>query len=242
MSDAKSPPDLSMDEILAQIRRIIAEDDQPAGPSTASTATSSGATARARTGSAASAGAGIGSGTDLATGDPAAGGFDRGAPAKDLAGDTANASDIVELTEAINEDGSVRHLTPRGSSSGIAALREPPPAPGRVEPDPEPQSASSRPDASSPSPVPEQAVAPDEKLVSDAASSAAAAAFARPSAPHEPPPQHELPLGAGGRTLEDIVRDLLKPMVQTWLDEHLAEIVERLVQAEIAGVGKSGPA
>jgi cell pole-organizing protein PopZ len=29
MSDAKSPSDLSMDEILATIRRIIADEEQP---------------------------------------------------------------------------------------------------------------------------------------------------------------------------------------------------------------------
>ena len=37
----------------------------------------------------------------------------------------------------------------------------------------------------------------------------------------------------GGPTLEDMVRAEIRPMVKTWLDEHLAPMVERLVRAEI---------
>jgi cell pole-organizing protein PopZ len=78
--------------------------------------------------------------------------------------------------------------------------------------------------------------------VSDWASTAAGAAFARlASAPREPRPEHEPAAGAAGRALEDVVRDLLRPVLRTWLDEHLPEIVERLVKAEIAGAGKPGP-
>jgi cell pole-organizing protein PopZ len=40
-------------------------------------------------------------------------------------------------------------------------------------------------------------------------------------------------LGHTGRTLEDIVRDALRPMLQAWLDQHLPRLVERLVQEEI---------
>jgi cell pole-organizing protein PopZ len=35
------------------------------------------------------------------------------------------------------------------------------------------------------------------------------------------------------RTLEDIARDLLRPMLKTWLDDNLPQLVERLVRAEI---------
>jgi cell pole-organizing protein PopZ len=35
------------------------------------------------------------------------------------------------------------------------------------------------------------------------------------------------------RSLEDITRDLLRPMLQTWLDDNLPQLVERLVRAEI---------
>jgi cell pole-organizing protein PopZ len=39
-----------------------------------------------------------------------------------------------------------------------------------------------------------------------------------------------------GVTLEDIVRDELRPMLKGWLDENLAPLVERLVRAEIERV------
>lgn len=39
---------------------------------------------------------------------------------------------------------------------------------------------------------------------------------------------------AGSITLEEAVRSELRPMLKAWLDEHLADIVERVVKAEIA--------
>ena len=38
---------------------------------------------------------------------------------------------------------------------------------------------------------------------------------------------------ADGKTLEDIVADMLKPMLKQWLDQHLPETVDRLVREEI---------
>jgi len=43
----------------------------------------------------------------------------------------------------------------------------------------------------------------------------------------------------GDKPLDQIVQDLLRPLLQTWLDENLPQIVERLVQAEIARIGRS---
>ena len=40
------------------------------------------------------------------------------------------------------------------------------------------------------------------------------------------------------RTLEDIARDLLCPMLKTWLDDNLPQLVERLVRAEIERVSR----
>ena len=34
-------------------------------------------------------------------------------------------------------------------------------------------------------------------------------------------------------TLEDIVRETLRPMLKSWLDENLPRVVERMVQAEV---------
>jgi uncharacterized protein len=40
------------------------------------------------------------------------------------------------------------------------------------------------------------------------------------------------------RTLEDLVRDMLRPMLKGWLDDNLPVIVERLVKAEIERVSR----
>jgi cell pole-organizing protein PopZ len=37
-------------------------------------------------------------------------------------------------------------------------------------------------------------------------------------------------------TLEDVVRETLRPMLRSWLDENLTRVVERMVQAEIERV------
>ena len=37
-------------------------------------------------------------------------------------------------------------------------------------------------------------------------------------------------------TLEDVVRETLRPMLTSWLDENLPRVVERMVQAEIERV------
>jgi cell pole-organizing protein PopZ len=40
----------------------------------------------------------------------------------------------------------------------------------------------------------------------------------------------------GGPTIEDVVREELRPMLKEWLDQHLPPLVERLVRAEIERV------
>jgi uncharacterized protein len=179
MSDAKAPPEPSMEEIIATIKRIIAEEEQ--------------------SGSLAPAG-------------------------------TGGSSDILELTEAVGDDGTVRHLPPVGPPRPSPPAETPatPEPGGRIEPaPPRPQAAVST-----------VSETPAERLVSTAAAAAAAAAFARlGTVPRERRRESELALAAGsGRTLEDIVRDLLRPMLQAWLDENLPTLVERMVRAELSRV------
>ena len=53
--------------------------------------------------------------------------------------------------------------------------------------------------------------------------------------------QGDIAIGGGDRTLEDIVRETLRPLLQAWLDDNLPALVERLVRAEIARVvGEAG--
>ena len=43
--------------------------------------------------------------------------------------------------------------------------------------------------------------------------------------------------GVATRTLEEVVTELLKPMLKAWLDENLPPLVERLVKREIVKLG-----
>jgi cell pole-organizing protein PopZ len=191
MPDAKSQPEPSMEEIIASISRIIAEDKTPEDRNT-----------REKKPSAAASG---------------------------------EVSDILELTQAVNDDGSLRDVTPRSQDGAEAAAQSKSPGSGAAaRVDPEPLRAG-------PSTEPRLDVA-GGRIVSTAASGAAAAAFAQLGAlPRDSRRQGELPLGSAERTLEAIVREMLRPMLQAWLDEHLPGIVERLVREEIAQVvGESG--
>ena len=46
--------------------------------------------------------------------------------------------------------------------------------------------------------------------------------------------QREMPADTGA--LDAVVREMLKPMLKDWLDEHLPAIVEQLVTREIARI------
>ncbi|HEY1261236.1 MAG TPA: DUF2497 domain-containing protein [Stellaceae bacterium] len=151
----------------------------------------------------------------------------------------AEQKDVFELTEAIGEDGSVRRIKPAGAADGPtakppgAAKAPSPPLGPRIEPEP----PRAEPAIGTPGPRPMR-----ERILSAATSEAAAASFARLGAmPRERPREGELLMGAGDRTLEEIVRETLRPLLQAWLDEHLPAIVERLVREEIARVvGEAG--
>ncbi len=45
-------------------------------------------------------------------------------------------------------------------------------------------------------------------------------------------------LTQNARTLEDLVKEMLKPMLKVWLDDNLPPLVERLVRAEIERVAR----
>ena len=47
-------------------------------------------------------------------------------------------------------------------------------------------------------------------------------------------------LTSNARTLEDLVREMLRPLLKNWLDDNLPTIVERLVRAEIERVARGG--
>ena len=51
-------------------------------------------------------------------------------------------------------------------------------------------------------------------------------------------PPGDTVLTSTARTLEDLVKDMLRPMLKAWLDDNLPPLVERLVRAEIERVAR----
>jgi len=47
-------------------------------------------------------------------------------------------------------------------------------------------------------------------------------------------------LSNNARTLEDLVKEMLRPMLKSWLDDNLPGMVERIVKAEIERVSRGG--
>jgi cell pole-organizing protein PopZ len=45
-------------------------------------------------------------------------------------------------------------------------------------------------------------------------------------------------VGNGSRTLEDMVTDLMRPLLKEWLDQNLPATVDRLVQKEIERIAR----
>jgi uncharacterized protein len=181
MSDPKGQHEPSMEEILASIRRIIAEDGEPAA-----------------------------------------------APATEEKAQPQRGEEVLELTEVVEEDGTVVSIT----AGGKRPAPEPPPPAKPIF------GVETPPPQEEPEPPPPPFVAPpldeDDRLVSAATESASVSALSQLSALGAGRDQlGNLPLGDAGRTLEDLVRELLKPMLRDWLDANLPQLVERLVQDEI---------
>jgi cell pole-organizing protein PopZ len=47
-------------------------------------------------------------------------------------------------------------------------------------------------------------------------------------------------LSENARTLEDIVKEMMRPMLREWLEQNLPSLVERVVRAEIERVARGG--
>ena len=69
----------------------------------------------------------------------------------------------------------------------------------------------------------------EEGLVSAVTTEAGASAFAQLAGASDP----NLMLGRADRTLESLVREVMRPLLSSWLEANLPNVVERLVQAEI---------
>jgi cell pole-organizing protein PopZ len=119
-----------------------------------------------------------------------------------------------------------------------------PAEPPMVSPALAPVPAPEPPDAFMPAPVmaatipasaPPPVMPPAATLVAPAA--AAAAAAARGELSRAVTPDRTAGISRSpGLTIEDMVREELRPMLKEWLDLHLPPLVERLVRAEIERV------
>lgn len=112
------------------------------------------------------------------------------------------------------------------------------------EPEPEPMATVGDLDIYSPEPEPEPVYTPPpaapnpvfnrdevaETLVGATASSAAASAFGSLSS--------ALLMPKDARTLEDVVRELLRPLLKEWLDQNLPRIVETKVEEEVQRIAR----
>ena len=74
-----------------------------------------------------------------------------------------------------------------------------------------------------------------EGLLAPAVAAAAAASVGRLL--HAVSGERGATVTRGGPSIEDVVREELRPLLKDWLDQHLPAIVERLVRAEIERVG-----
>ena len=78
---------------------------------------------------------------------------------------------------------------------------------------------------------PRPQVAPDQGLISSATVSAVDSAFNTLA---------YTVIGQNARTLEDLVKEMLRPLLKSWLDDNLPGMVERIVRAEIERVSRGG--
>jgi uncharacterized protein len=217
----------SMEEILASIRRIIADDDanksapRPAEPPPAAAAAAPAPAARPAPPPQAPPPA-----PPRVT--PPEPSLDEAADPEPMADEEDQASDILDLTEQME-----------------APMPQPAPAPKPApqfrtidgsfdvsyeEERPAPQMPM--PEARAPSPSEDNAYRGDgrsNQLLSGMTSAAVDSAFNTLA---------QTVLVQNARTLEDLVREMLRPMLKAWLDDNLPGMVERLVRAEIERVSR----
>lgn len=112
-------------------------------------------------------------------------------------------------------------------------------AEAQPEPQPEPEPMVDTTGFADAAPMPDRDLSADlaAELLEPATSAAVRSAFSKLSTPKVTP---DLPLGAGGLTIEAMIREMLRPMLKEWLDENLPSMVERLVAQEIERVSRGG--
>jgi hypothetical protein len=214
----------TMEEILASIRRIIADDDPAKPPQAAAKPPAVAeppprpAPAPARAPEPAPEPAGGNGQDDI---DALMASFDEPSPPP---APPEPANDVLDLTDAVApppapaRPAAFKPIEPRADLEFRDFVEEAPPRPAPAPRTPEP-----RPMMLSP------AAEDEDTLVSSQTSVAVSAAFGSLA--------HTI-LSQNARTLEDLVKEMLRPMLKQWLDDNLPLVVERLVRAEIERVAR----
>lgn len=215
MAQAAKSQEPSMEEILASIRRIIAEDDsEKLGQSPAESAgvelnpdTAAASLGAART---------MGDSTpQSALQETPSTGISAGIGAFPGTAKASRSATILDLAEPFASSAPRATTTPSLDSS--------PPAP------PEPIEDALVNEAASVIQTGAAREGESGGLISSATSAAVDSAFNALA---------QTVLVQNARTLEDLVREMLRPMLKVWLDDNLPAMVERLVRAEIERVSR----
>lgn len=207
--ETKSDEDLTMEEILSSIRKIISEDEEASGDSEAE------AEAEAETEVEM---AEVEEAEAVAEPEPAPEPEPEPEPAEveaSPAEEAAEVEDVLDLTDVIEEE-----VEDEVELEDVELSDEPEPA----APEPAP-----------PEPVEEVEIAMEEEPFPKGEGLLSSDAAQRTSDIID---QLAVTLTSGyegdGRTLEGLVKAMLKPMLKEWLDANLPDIVQRSVEAEIA--------
>lgn len=153
----------------------------------------------------------------------------------------ARDGDVLELTNIVHDDGSIGGSAPEPVPEPPRRRAAPPPREPEPIREPAPEPRVSR---RAPPPEPPRQARPQsdfdmvekedrDSVLSTQATSAISNAFGALTR------ERDVGIG-GGTTLEDIVAQMMKPMLAAWLDEHLPEIVERVVQQEVERAARGG--
>lgn len=214
MADVRSHSEPTMEEILASIRRIIAEDEPPPPAAPAPLPQRPPMPETAPRNYVPLPPQSYGSATRPS--------YDTTPPLYTQDPSSMPPQDVLDLTDRIDEEEPLRR-----PSIGMA-----PPSGGAPPPlGPSGNSRMNRPPplktGATPQETPRRMAEPSPSVAASIATLQHLAGMGQSGR------QQELPLGDVGRTLEEMVRELMRPHLKEWLDAHLPRLVERMVRDEI---------
>lgn len=210
MAEGKPEQEPSIEEILASIREIISDDDEQAGEEEAQEAQAPAAEA-----------------AEPAEPPQAEEAPDEPAPAEDVLELTAEMQDEPEPIDSEEEEVDLDEDFDIALAEINETLAAGEPEIEETEKEMVSTADETPPDGKEAGPAAADEILSDEAKQAAVSSMAKLAAGMPISKPKETAHHYE------GVTLEDIVRDLLNPMLREWMDTNLPPMVERLVQKEL---------